>query len=115
TNGPLGTTDTTAPTVQSSTPADGATGVSVSADLTVTFSEAIQKSLATSDNFILIASDGTVVDCTVSADAAGEIVTINPDSNLDALSDYILIVSTNVKDLAGNALAAPYVVNFTTA
>ena len=105
TNGPLGTTDTAPPTATFN-PASAATGVAVSVAPTVTFNEAIQKSLATTGNFVLMnATTGAIITTTVTVNAAGTIVTITPGSNLAGATAHILSVSRNVKDLAGNAYA----------
>ena len=110
--------DTTAPTA-TVVPADAATGVAVSANIVVTFDEAIQKSDMTAANFMLMldASPYTVVAATLSIDSDHDEVTINPDSNLSALTTYRLVISPNVRDLAGNQLndGQPEVVKFTTA
>ncbi len=106
------TLDTTAPTVQSTTPADAATGVSVSANLTVVFSEEIQSGDVNSNNFILMDNTGAIVACTLSLST--DTVTINPDADLTAATAYTLVI-TVVHDLAGNILAAPVIINFTTA
>ena len=114
TNGPLGTTDTAPPTATFN-PASAATGVAVSVAPTVTFNEAIQKSLATTGNFVLMnAVTGAVIATTVAVNAAGTIVTITPGGNLAGATAHILSVSNNVKDLAGNAYAGG-TARFTTA
>ncbi|RJQ25526.1 MAG: hypothetical protein C4589_11020 [Peptococcaceae bacterium] len=114
TSGPLGTTDTTPP-IATSVPVDAAAGVAVDANIVITFDEAIQVSDVTAANFILMKADGTVIPGALSIDANHEIITFNPASNLSALTDHVFIVTTGVKDLAGNAMAAPLIVNFTTA
>lgn len=114
TNGPLGTADTTAPTVTVS-PIDGAVGVAVGSNIVWTFSEAIQARDVTGANFFVIKADGTDVAGALSIGTNNTVVTFDPTANLSALTDYIAIATTNVKDLAGNALAANRVINFTTA
>lgn len=114
TNGPLGATDTTAPTVAVS-PVDAATGVAVDANIVWTFSEAIQASDVIGANFFVIKSDGSAVAGALSIGTNNTVVTFNPTSNLGAASDYIAIATTNVKNLAGIALAANSVTNFQTA
>jgi hypothetical protein len=106
--------DTTAPTV-TCVPVDGATGVSVSADIVLTFSEAIQPVLVNSTNIILMKADGTLVANALTLGTNDTVVTINPNSNLSGATAHIVIVTTAVKDVAGNALAATNVFNFTTA
>jgi phi13 family phage major tail protein len=105
--------DTTAPTVTCNI-ADAATGIAVSSDIVFTFNEAIRISDVTNKNILVMKADGTVVAGAITYDTAHEVVTFNPTANLSATTAHIAIVTTNVKDLAGNALAAPFVVNFTT-
>jgi len=107
------TTDTTKPTA-TTTPADAATGVVVSANLTALFSEAIRTGDIISDNFLLIkASDGTIIAGALTYDAGTLTATFNPTSDLNALTAYIWTIS-RVRDNAGNVMN-PKVVNFTTA
>lgn len=108
------TPDTTPPTV-TTLPLDGASGVAVDANFVWTFNEAIMASTVTAANFFLMKSDGTPVAGALTIDTAHEVVTFNPTVNLSASTDYIAICTTNVKDLAGNALAATSVTNFQTA
>ena len=105
--------DTTKPTV-TTTPADAATGVSVSADLTAEFSEAIRSGDIIGDNFLLIkASDGSIVAGTLTYSSATKTATFDPTSNLSATTAYIWTIS-RVRDRAGNVMD-PVVVNFATA
>lgn len=106
--------DTAAPTISSTTPADGASGIDKTASLSVTFNEAIQAGDANDDHFILMTAAGVAVATTITINSpTNTIVTINPDSDLGGTTDYLLIV-TGVHDAAGNVLAAPTIVNFTT-
>ena len=104
------TTDTTAPTLSSSVPADGATGVAINANLVLNFSETV---IAQSGKNIVIkkSSDDSVVE-TISV-TSGQVtgsnssqITVNPSSNLDtSTSYYVLIDSASFKDAAGNSYA----------
>lgn len=115
TAGPLGSADTTPPTA-TCVPVDAASNVAIDANIVVTFNEAIQASDVTGANFFLMKSDGTAAAGTLSINAAHTIVTFDPTSNLTGSSAaYVFVVTTGVKDLAGNALATPLVINFTTA
>jgi hypothetical protein len=58
---------------------------------------------------------GVVKACNISVDTDRKIVTMDPTTNMEAATGYIAIVTTNVKDLAGNALEAASIINFTTA
>jgi len=105
--------DVTGPNV-TTVPADAATGVSVSSNLTATFDEDVRQGDIKTDNFTLIkASDGTEVSGTLTYAPATKTATFDPASNLDANTDYIWIIS-NVRDLAGNKMSKK-VVNFKTA
>lgn len=113
--------DTTAPTVAAHVPTAAATGVVVSANLTVNFSEEMNElSVETAANYSLIKlSDSTHVDLSLAAITyvAGSPfqVTINPASSLGAATEYALIVKRGVRDVAGNHMANDYVTTFTTA
>ncbi len=105
--------DTTGPTVTTE-PDDTDTGVSVSSNLTATFSEDVRQGDIKSDNFTLIkAGDGSIVDGILTYSAATKTATFEPTSNLSASTNYIWIIA-NVRDLAGNKMAKK-VVNFQTA
>jgi phi13 family phage major tail protein len=95
--------------LSSSTPADGATGVSVSANLTLTFNNALPAGEIY--HVTLTKADGTVVAGAFSLDATQKIMTINPTANLDASSVYL--VGIGVTDIYGQHLQTA--INFTTA
>jgi subtilisin len=98
------TTDTTAPEVASVSPADGATGVAATANVSVTFSEAMDKA-ATQGAFSLVrAADGSTVTGTFSW--AGDTMTFDPSSDLAADASYVAKLTTAAKDSAGNAVTA---------
>lgn len=111
---PKMTGDTTPPTV-TVLPANGATDVAVSANVVWTFSEAVNSSTVTPANFMVMGNAGESVAGSLSLNVAKTVVTFNPTSDLDATSDYLSIVTTNVQDLNGNSLAAQNVSSFTTA
>jgi hypothetical protein len=94
---------------------DGASGISVATTFIWTFSEAIMASLMLGSNMFLMKADGTPVVGVLSINTLHTIVTFTPSTPLSAATDYIAICTTNIKDLAGNALAANSVVNFQTA
>ena len=109
-----GTPDTTAPTVTSTSPVAGATGVAVTANVTGTFSEAMDASTVASSTFTLTpAASGAV-----SLDSTGKTATLNPGADLAAGTVYTATIkggTSGVKDLAGNALASDKTWTFTTA
>jgi hypothetical protein len=107
--------DTAAPAVTSTTPAGGATGVAVNAPITVRFSEGMAAGTITPANVELRGPGGTVVNRTVTYDAADQTATITPSAALAASTQYTVNVRTGVTDAAGNALAASHQFSFTTA
>jgi len=102
--------DTTPPTVVSTSPTNSATGVSVNAVLTVTFSETLDCSTVTASSFRL--SNGGSV--TGTPGCSGATATLDPSSALTYTTLYTATVTTAVTDAAGNPLANPYVWTFTT-
>jgi predicted extracellular nuclease len=104
------------PTLSSSTPADDATGVGTSGDVTLTFSEAI--TIANLSGIELrLASDNSVIPSAISA--LGSTLTINPNANLvGGESYYVSVASGAITDANGNGFAgltAATALNFTTA
>lgn len=107
-------TDTTAPTVSSATPADGATNVPVTTKPTVTFNEAMDPASINANTVRLLDANGTPV-----AQAAGSPVlstngltaTLTPANNLaDNVSFKVQVIggASGAKDKAGNPLAATW-------
>lgn len=109
-----GIADITAPTLATNI-ADAAIGVAVGTNFVWTFSEEIDTRTVKKSNFILTNADGTVVAGALTVDATKKIVTFDPTANLSAATAYVALVTTNVTDIYGNALAANNIVNFTTA
>jgi hypothetical protein len=106
--------DTTPPTVSSFTPQ--ATGVAVGANVTATFSEAMDASTISGSTFTLKkTSDSSAVAASVSYNAADNTATLNPTNDLAPGTEYTATVTTGVKDLAGNPLASEKTWSFTTA
>ncbi len=100
-----GTTDTTPPTVVSTTPASGATGVSASSNVVATFSEAMNPSSITTSSFTLrqqVVAQIYLQSYHILAHTA----TLNPSANLAAGTKYTATISTAVTDVAGNHLVA---------
>ena len=109
-----GPTDTTPPTVTAVSPVDGATGVSVSTNVTATFSEAVDPATVNGSTFTLSSGSGTVP-AAVGYDAATRTATLNPSSDLAAgtYTARVLGGGSGVKDPAGNALASDRTWSFT--
>src|SRR6185436_9913314 len=103
--------DTTAPTVSSRVPANGATGVAINQSLSATFSEAMDPATISTTTFTLN-QGATPVTGTVTY--VGTTATFAPASALAINTTYTATITTGVKDLAGNALANNFVWSFTT-
>jgi methionine-rich copper-binding protein CopC len=107
--------DTTPPVVASTTPADNATNVAISAVVTATFSEAMDGTTISGTTFTLkTTSGGVAVAGTVSYDAGTKTATFAPSASLATNTVYTATVTTGVKDTAGNAMTANKVWAFTT-
>ncbi len=107
--------DTTPPTVESVTPADGATNVGQGASVTASFGESIAPASVTGSSFVLRDEDGNDVDASVSA--SGSTATLEPEASLQPSTSYtatLLSGSGGIKDSAGNALASDYSWSFST-
>jgi len=104
----FGVPDTTPPTVSTLSPANSATGVSLTDNLVVTFNKAIAigtgnitvKNLTDATQSTIAITDGSQVS------VAGSVLTINPTADLTPGKDYaIRIDATAIKDLSGNSFA----------
>lgn len=105
--------DVTAPTV-TCVPADSATNVAATADVVLTFSEAMTTStLVVGESFILQKSDGTQVAGAGAWNTGHTVYTFNPTASLTAGATYNVLVTKAVKDLNGVALAAVNEFTFT--
>ncbi|HEX5030459.1 MAG TPA: ice-binding family protein [Candidatus Eisenbacteria bacterium] len=104
--------DTTAPTVSSTNPANGATGVAI---ITASFSEAMNASTITTTTFALSGPGPTAITGTVAYNTTTHIATFTPASALTASTTYTATITTGAKDVAGNPLASNHVWTFTTA
>jgi hypothetical protein len=110
--------DTTPPTINSISPASGATGVSRTANVTATFSEAVDPASVNGSTFVLVnAATGTAVSATLAISSNGRTVTLNPVATLPSLTQFTARVvggPAGIKDLVGNPLVADRVWSFTT-
>ncbi len=106
---PSAPTDTTPPTVASVIPADKATGVSATASVTVTFSEAVDCAKAGSDALV-VTQGGISVPGALSC--SGSTLSFKPTSSLPTSATLTAMASAGVTDLAGNRLGTAYVWQF---
>ncbi|WP_286746315.1 Ig-like domain-containing protein [Roseivirga sp. UBA1976] len=115
--------DTSAPTLSSSSPTDDATGVSPGGNITLTFNENI--AFGTGNIEVIDETDGSnsfTIDAAnpgSQASISGNVLTINPSSDLDELENYsVRIAATAIDDIAGNSytgITDATTLNFTTA
>ncbi len=116
------TADIAAPTLSSSSPSDGATGIGVNANLVLTFSEAVD---AESGNITIKKSsdDSTVETVDVTGDKASGSgsteITIDPSTTLDGSTGYYITIDASAfDDSSSNSYAGisdATTLNFTTA
>ncbi len=105
--------ETTAPTVAVTNPAAGATGAILNSSITALFSEELDSaSIAGTFTLTTTADPATAIAGTL--DYAGKTMVFNPTADLNASTPYTATITTGVKDLAGNAMAAEYSWSFTT-
>lgn len=109
-SGPTGV-DTTAPTVSSTNPTDGATGV---AAITATFSESMTISSISATTFSVSGPDGVDVPGTVSYWDLDNTATFTPTGALTSFALYTATITTGVHDVSGNAMVVNKTWNFTT-
>ena len=113
----LGTPDNTAPTITSFNPAGGATGVSTTTPINITFSETLNAATVKSNTVYLLKGGNTLVISTLTYNAATSTATITPTDALlfgQSYTIYVLGGPSGVKDLANNALLGNIASVFTT-
>jgi hypothetical protein len=104
--------DVALPMINSTLPVTSATGVAANNVVNVTFNEPMTASTINSNTFTVM-NGTTPVAGTVTY--TGNTATFTPAADLSPNTLYTVTVTTGVKDLAGNALAANSVFTFTTA
>jgi hypothetical protein len=100
------------PTVITTSPVNGATGVAVNAAVSAGFSSMMASASINTTTFTLTGPGGTAVAGTVSY--AGTTATFTPTSALGAKTAYLATVTTGAQDPSGSALAANFTWTFTT-
>jgi methionine-rich copper-binding protein CopC len=111
--------DSTPPIVSTYNPTVGASGVSVSSDIVLSFSEAVQKG----SGVIELHSGSSTGQLIASYDAAsssnltvsGNTLTINPTADLaNGTHYYVTLAAGSIKDVAGNSYAGTTAYDFST-
>ena len=106
--------DTTAPTLSSTT---GPSGVAVSSDIVLTFSEAVQLGAGLIEVHSGSATGAVVATNTTELlTVSGTTLTINPTADLSAGTDYyVTLAQGSIQDLAGNSYTGTTAYHFLTA
>lgn len=99
----------TAPTVTTTNPADGATNVSVTANVSVTFSQAMNQA-ATEAAF----SSVPAITCAFSWNPASTVLTCTPTSDLGTNTAYAVTIAATAESAGGTPLGSPFAFGFTT-
>lgn len=105
-SGPLAVTP---PAVATVAPLNGAVTVPAATTITVTFTKAADPSTITGSTFVVSGATGAVT-----YDVPSRTATFTPSGNLAYSTVYSATVTTGVKNLAGNSMAASYAWSFTT-
>lgn len=105
--------DVTPPTVQSVSPSAGSYCASPAGTVSATFSEDIDPATLGADSFTLRTANNETVPGNVAY--AERSATFTPTAALPLNRLFTARLTTGIRDLAGNALAAPYEWSFTTA
>ncbi|MFP5234580.1 MAG: Ig-like domain-containing protein [Acidobacteriota bacterium] len=99
--------------VKAVTPANGATCVSASTLITITFTEGADVNSLTSSNIVVTGPGNAVIPAKISYNVATAQATIAPNAALP--SGSITVTVSNVADAAGVAMTTPYTWSFSTA
>lgn len=109
--------DVTAPDLLTITPADHATGVAVTAEISAVFNEALDPATVSSSSMELRTSANTLVPSSVTYNSASNTVTLTPVASLANSAVYNVKVksgASGIKDEAGNALSHDHNFTFST-
>ena len=107
--------DTTPPTVNSVSPIDGATDVSITSVITAQFSEELNLDTVIDPQNVVLSAGVSPVASNVTLDSTTNTVTLVPLSPLDPDTLHTVELSSSIEDVAGNAMVNPYSWSFTTA
>jgi hypothetical protein len=97
--------DSTPPSVQSTTPSNNATGISMTAPVVVAFSENVQNA---SSSYIKIrkgSASGEVMAADFNYDSDTFVATLQPTAALNGNTIYYIVIDAGIKDIAGNLLS----------
>ncbi|UJS17063.1 MAG: Ig-like domain-containing protein [Candidatus Jettenia sp.] len=101
--------DTTVPAITGTSPSNNATNIGINSVITATFNEAMDDSTIHISTFTVNGVAGEV-----DYDSANKIARLVPSASLNYSTTYTAEITTEVKDLADNAMASKYLWSFTT-
>jgi methionine-rich copper-binding protein CopC len=101
--------DSTYPFVVNTIPMNGSTNISTNTNILITFSEAMNTT-ATEGAI----SSSPAISGTFAWDTSGRTLTWNPNSDLQANTDYTIVISTSAKSQRNITMQEPFVFLFTT-
>ena len=101
--------DTTPPEMSSTSPAKDAVDIAINTKISVTFSEDMNVSTINGSAFTVSNTEGTV-----RYDSPSRTAFFSPSGELNKETDYMVTVTSAVKDVAGNNMASDYTYSFTT-
>jgi len=107
-----GAPDSTLPTVLAAFPASNSGAVAMNSAISTIFSEAMDPATINAQTFTLFKDGATQIAGSVTS--VGTTAMFRPTGNLLAGASYTAMITTGVKDLAGNALAENFTWSFTT-
>jgi|GEM_PF-508524 len=108
-----GSGDNVSPTILSTVPAEGAVGVSVGTTIRINFSEPLDSATVNTSS-IKVLNGATLVAGSISLNTDNSVVTFAPSASFANGTTYTVIVTTAIKDSAGNAFAVEKSWNITT-
>ncbi len=106
--------DTTSPIVLSTIPQNNAANVSIDSIIVITFNATLNNNTLTPINITITDSKSNLISGTMSYDNKNKTITFKPSTTLGYDDQYIVTITTSVKDLAGNGLVENYTFEFTT-
>jgi hypothetical protein len=95
------------------TPPNNASNVVINASVSAIFSKDMDNATVTAASFTLKMGD-TAVEGTVTYDSHNRAATFSPSSDLASNTSFTAALTTDIKDVSGNALSDPYSWSFTT-
>jgi hypothetical protein len=103
------------PAIVGTTPEDGENRVAINSPVTVTFDVPMLASTINNNTFS-VKKEGTTsnIDGKISLSSDGKTTIFDPTNDFDSATKYIVIINTEIKNLAGNALGSSKSWSFTT-